>query len=146
MTEPVNEPTPPNAAPEPQEAGFEVLIIPQGRFELGQLVATPGALAALEEASTSPAELVGRHLMGDWGTVSKEDWAANDRALKDGERLISAYALPRTGERVWVLTEWDRSATTVLLPQSTERQGLRVCFPLGKQLFSIHLSPRVRLE
>jgi len=48
--------------------------------------------------------------------VDKEDGAANDRALKDGERLISAYALPRTGKKVWVITEWGRSATTVLLP------------------------------
>ena len=48
--------------------------------------------------------------------VDKEDWAANDRALKDGERLLSAYALPETGEKVWVITEWDRSATTLLLP------------------------------
>ncbi len=115
--EPAREPTPPNGPQEPQqEAGFEVLIIPQGRFELGQLVATPGALKALEAAQTSPAELAGRHLMGDWGTVDKEDWAANDRALKDGERLISAYALPQTGEKIWVITERDRSATTVLLP------------------------------
>ena len=95
--------------------GFEVLIIPAGRFELGQLVATPGALAALEAARTSPAELMGRHLMGDWGELDREDWAANDRALKGGERLLSAYTLP-TGEKLWVITEWDRSATTVLTP------------------------------
>ena len=115
--EPAREPTPPNGPQEPQqEPGFEVLIIPQGRFPLGQLVATPGALAALDAANTSPAELVGRHLMGDWGTVDKEDWAANDGALLGGTQLLSAYALPRTGEKVWVITEWDCSATTVLLP------------------------------
>jgi len=115
--EPAREPTPLNGPQEPQqEPGFEVLIIPQGCFPLGQLVATPGALAALEQANTSPAELVGRHLSGDWGTVDKEDWAANDRALKDGERLISAYVLPGTEEKVWVITEWNRSATTILLP------------------------------
>jgi hypothetical protein len=105
----------PAFSPTEEEPGFEVLIIPQGRFELGQLVATPGALAALDEAGTSPAELIGRHLQGDWGTVDKEDWAANDRALRDGERLLSAYML-ETGTKVWVITEWDRSATTLLLP------------------------------
>jgi hypothetical protein len=115
--EPAREPTPPNGPQEPQqEPGFEVLIIPQGRFEPGQLVATPGALDALETAQTSPAELIGRHLSGDWGTVDKDDWRANERALREGTRLLSAYALPGTGEKVWVITEWDRSATTVLLP------------------------------
>ena len=116
--EPTREPTPPSGPEQERQdepPGFEVLLIPQGRFELGQLVATPGALAALDAANTSPAELLGRHLMGDWGTVDKEDWAANDRALKDGERLLSAYKLP-TGEKLWVITEWDRSATTILLP------------------------------
>ena len=49
-------------------------------------------------------------------TVDKEDGAANDRALKDGERLLSAYVLD-TGTKVWVITEWDRSATTILLPE-----------------------------
>jgi hypothetical protein len=117
MNEPARDPTHPNGPQEPQqEPGFEVLIIPQGRFPLGQLVATPGALAALEEANTSPAELVARHMTGDWGTVDKEDWAANDRALLEGTRLLSAYALPQTGEKLWVITEWDRSATTILRP------------------------------
>jgi hypothetical protein len=96
--------------------GFEVLIIPSGRFPLGQLVATPGALAALEEAGVSPAELLGRHLSGDWGTLDEDDWAANDRALLEGTRLLSAYILPQTNERIWIITEWDRSATTLLLP------------------------------
>jgi len=94
-----------------------VLGIAPERFGLGQLVATPGALAALEAANTSPAELLGRHLSGDWGTVDKDDWRANERALGEGTRLLSAYELPRTGEKVWVITEWDRSATTLLLPR-----------------------------
>jgi hypothetical protein len=99
-----------------QEPGFEVLMLPPGRFPLGQLVATPGALAALEAAQTSVAELIGRHLTGDWGVVDREDWQANDRALLEGTRLLSAYELPHTGEKVWVITEWDRSGTTILLP------------------------------
>jgi hypothetical protein len=109
----------PGSGPEEAEAGsgVEVLVLPLlARFELGQLVATPGALAALEQANTSPAELVGRHLTGDWGTLDKEDWATNDRALREGTRLLSAYTLPSTGEKVWVITEWDRSVTTILRP------------------------------
>jgi hypothetical protein len=48
--------------------------------------------------------------------VDREDWAANERALLEGTRLLSAYQLPSTGEKIWVITEWDRSATTLLLP------------------------------
>ena len=48
--------------------------------------------------------------------MDKEDWTANEQALLDGARLLSAYALPQTGEKVWVITEWDRSATTILRP------------------------------
>jgi hypothetical protein len=85
-------------------------------FPLGQTVATPGALEALEEAGTSPTTLLDRHSRGDWGDLDQEDKRANDRAVVDDERLLSAYTLP-TGRRVWVVTEWDRSATTVLLPE-----------------------------
>lgn len=87
-----------------------------GGFALGRIVATPGALDALEQAVVSPTELVGRHLSGDWGNVDEADWQANDRALLEGARLLSAYALPVTGERIWVITEWDRSLTTLLRP------------------------------
>ncbi len=85
-------------------------------FELGRTLATPGALQALVCAEQLPTELLRRHLSGDWGDVDKEDWRANDRALKDEERLFSAYIL-RTDVKVWVITEWDRSATTLLLPE-----------------------------
>ncbi len=93
-----------------------MLVIAPERFGLGQLVATPGALEALEAANTSPAELLGRHRSGNWGDVDKEDWQANERALGEGTRLLSAYALPTTNETVWIITEWDRSATTILRP------------------------------
>jgi hypothetical protein len=66
--------------------------------------------------ATSPAELIAQHLTGDWGDLSGQDWRANERALVEGSRLLSAYELTGTGERVWIITEWDRSATTVLLP------------------------------
>ena len=85
------------------------------RFSLGQVVATPGALEALEEAAVVPAALLGRHLVGDWGEVPPEDAAENELSVKQGFRILSAYTLP-TGVKVWIITEADRSATTLLLP------------------------------
>ena len=85
------------------------------KFPLGQLVATPGALAVLEASGVSPLELISRHASGDWGEVSISDKLANDCAVTDGTRIFSAYQLP-SGERVWVITEADRSSTCVLLP------------------------------
>lgn len=85
------------------------------RFALGQFVATPGALEALQHAGQSPLDFLVRHSQGDWGEVCKEDWQANDRALQEGERVLSAYRLT-SGVRIWIITEWDRSVTTVLLP------------------------------
>ncbi len=85
------------------------------RFPLGDLVATPDALEALQAAGESGLALLARHRQGDWGEVDASDWQANDRALGDGARLLSAYTLP-TGVRLWVITEADRSATTILLP------------------------------
>jgi len=85
------------------------------RFELGRVVATPGALDAMEEAGTEPSELLRRHLVGDWGEVPKEDARENERSLRHGWRLLSSYPL-RTGAKLWIITEADRSATTMLLP------------------------------
>ncbi len=84
-------------------------------FTLGQLVATPGALDALAKAGQSPLEMLCRHARGDWGEVCPEDWQLNDEALENGERLLSAYTLAN-GEKIWIITESDRSASTVLLP------------------------------
>jgi hypothetical protein len=86
------------------------------KFRLGQLVATPGALDALKEASVGFIPYVSRHLVGDWGDISKEDAAENELSLKEGFRLLSAYRLP-TGCKIWVITEADRNATTILLPE-----------------------------
>jgi len=85
------------------------------KFQLGRLVATPAALTVLQANGMNGLELVARHLRGDWGDVDEHDRQANDRALTDGTRLLSAYVLPN-GERMWVITEADRSATTLLLP------------------------------
>ncbi len=85
------------------------------RFPLGQVVATPGALAVLTEAGQSPSEFLCRHVNGDWGDVDAEDQLANEDALLNGERLLSAYRTHR-GDRLWIITEADRSVTTLLLP------------------------------
>lgn len=85
------------------------------KFKLGQVVATPGALRALEKAKESAWKYLSRHIQGDWGEVDSEDKAANDQALETGERLLSAY-VTSLGERIWILTEADRSSTCVLLP------------------------------
>jgi hypothetical protein len=85
------------------------------RFQVGQLVSTPGALRALAKAGQSPLEFVSRHCQGDWGEVDREDATANEHAVDNDERILSAY---RTclDAKVWVITEADRSATTILLP------------------------------
>jgi hypothetical protein len=85
-------------------------------FELGRLVATPGALAALEQAGQTPREFLRRHQTGDWGELNDADKRENELSLKQGYRILSAY---RTASdvRLWVITEADRSATTILLPE-----------------------------
>jgi len=85
------------------------------KFSPGQIVATPGALAAMEEHQCQPLTLLARHLAGDWGALPAEDAQLNDEALKSDGRLLSSY--PLGGDtRIWVITEWDRSVTTFLLP------------------------------
>ena len=84
-------------------------------LRLGRLLATPGALARLSEAGITPAALLARHRAGDWGDVDADDRRANDRAVRDGDRVLSAHET--TAGRVWLITEWDRSATTLLLPE-----------------------------
>lgn len=89
-------------------------------IELGQVVATPGALEALRAADAGLAlaqHLLSRHASGDWGDLDQEDRESNDRAAALGEeRILSAYALDGGG-KIWIITEWDRSVTTLLLPE-----------------------------
>ena len=92
----------------------------QVRFQLGQVVATPGALRALDQNKTNGLEFVQRHSTGDWGEVCAEDKEANYLAVESGARLMSAYSL-EDGTKLWVITEAAgensrRQATTLLLP------------------------------
>lgn len=86
------------------------------RFRLGQTLATPAALLALERAGDSLSTLIGRHQCGEWGETCEEDAQMNEEALEGGGRLFSVYRL-RSGVKLWIITEADRSATTVLLPE-----------------------------
>jgi hypothetical protein len=85
------------------------------RFPLGRVVATPGALRVLEEANQSPFEFLKRHQAGNWGDVCKEDKEENEFSIRNGLRILSAYRT-RLDTRIWIITEADRSATTLLLP------------------------------
>ncbi len=85
------------------------------KFSLGRVVATPGALAALKVSGQTPDQLLRRHVTGDWGDISPEDRHANDDALASGARLLSSYRTS-LGIKIWIITEADRSATTLLLP------------------------------
>ena len=84
-------------------------------FPLGQIVATPGALEALESSLQTPAEFLTRHARGDWGDLSADDIAENEFSVKTGCRLLSSY-LTASGQRPWVITEAQRDLTTLLLP------------------------------
>jgi len=86
------------------------------RFPLGSCHVTPGAVDALGDAGTDAADLFRRHQFGLWGEVCDQDRRANDEAALSGERVISVYTLS-TGVEVWVITEADRSATTITLPE-----------------------------
>jgi hypothetical protein len=85
-------------------------------FSPGRFTATPGAVKALEESPATPASVyLRRHLTGDWGEMDEYDTAVNNRAVEDGDRILSAYTLP-SGKKIWIITEADRSVTTILLP------------------------------
>lgn len=84
------------------------------KFELGQIVYTPGARDLLLENGIDPFELLRRHVNGDWGDLSNDDIAENELSLKEGYRILSNY--PIGTEKIWVITENDRSVTTLLLP------------------------------
>lgn len=90
-------------------------------FDLGQIVATPGALEALERVGRTPNEYLQRHIKGDWGDLDAEDKLANAQSLIDGSRIMSSYFLPDE-TKLWIITDAEideqhhRQATTLLLP------------------------------
>ena len=101
-------------------------------FLLGRIVATPGALELLRRTATNPEVLLMRHVTGDWGDIGAEDAQENDLSLQAGFRLMSVYKLPLVAaaaadgdqpnataarQAIWLITEADRSATTLLLPE-----------------------------
>ena len=88
----------------------------QPLFSLGQIVATPGALAALEKARQPPQEFLLRHVRGEWGDLCEEDRRENEFSLERGFRLFSSYRT-NAGTKLYVITEADRSVTTILLPE-----------------------------
>jgi hypothetical protein len=85
-------------------------------FTLGRIVATPGALKAIEVSGDSLSSYLSRHITGDWGEVDAHDRKENELSLEQGFRLMSVYSLS-TGVKIWVITEADRSSTCVLLPE-----------------------------
>ena len=85
------------------------------RFALGQTFITPGAEEALQIAGQTATEFLRRHMSGNWGELSDEDVKENEFSLKEGLRLLSAYQTGK-GQKLWIITEADRSATTILLP------------------------------
>jgi hypothetical protein len=88
----------------------------EGKFPIGQLVGTPGAFKALAQNSQEPVEFLQRHWHGDWGDLDDKDKEENEFSLSQNLRILSAYTL-NDGTRVWIITEADRSVTTILLPE-----------------------------
>jgi hypothetical protein len=93
-----------------------LMEITSTKFPLGQIVATPRALAALQRADQTAQEFLARHAAGDWGELDAHDRRENDLSVRKGFRLFSAYRTA-AGERLWIITEADRRVTTLLLPE-----------------------------
>ena len=85
-------------------------------FSLGQVVATPGALRAMQENDADAWSFLNRHANGDWGNIPVEDQRENQRSVENGYRILSSYPLNTRGDKLWVITEADRSSTCLLLP------------------------------
>ncbi|MDF3091164.1 hypothetical protein [Burkholderia semiarida] len=85
-------------------------------FPLGRVLATPGAIDLLDRTGTNVDDLLRRHLRGDWGVVCSADARANNLAIVNGTRILSAYELGDRREKLWVLTEADRRATFIIRP------------------------------
>ena len=95
---------------------MEEIVLTESKFHLGEIISTTHSFEHCEKNRFALFSYLARYANGDWGDVCKEDWKSNDEALKNGLRLLSEYKLP-DGRRIWIITEWDRSATTLLFPE-----------------------------
>ena len=84
------------------------------KFNPGRIMITTNCFNTI--ASDETARGLARHLAGDWGEVCPEDWQENELSLKEGFRLMSVFTTA-AGVKFWIITEWDRSSTTILLPE-----------------------------
>ena len=91
-----------------------IAIKKEGKFAVGRVVITPGAVSGLSPDDCF--EALNRHTRGDWGDLDEDDWKENDAALEHGFRLFSQYST-QGDTKFWIITEWDRSVTTILLPE-----------------------------
>lgn len=96
---------------------LEFLRVRPPLFELGRTVATPGALDLFDRLGINANDVLVRHVTGDWGDVCDQDAESNRNAVEHGERILSVYKLGPKKETLWLITEHDRSVTTVLLPE-----------------------------
>jgi hypothetical protein len=85
-------------------------------FPLGRVMATPGAIGVISRTETNALSLLRRHQCGDWGAVCDADKRANDAALTNGTRILSAYVVGARQEKLWLISEADRSVTTIFCP------------------------------
>ena len=109
------------AVPRQKKGGAQII---SPRFTVGWLILTPGALLALIESREDPRDFVSRHIQGDWGDIGPDEWTDNEYALRHGEQLFSIYHT-RHGRKLWVVTEGNRYATTILLPpEKPERKEI----------------------
>ena len=100
--------------PEPQGKPDEEKM-PKALFELGEIFITPGALITVDVNEQHPVQFLARHVVGDWGNLHEEDIETNRRSLKHNGSILSVYDLD-SGGRIYIITEWDRSVTTLLTP------------------------------
>jgi hypothetical protein len=93
-----------------------ISFVANSRFPPGQVVLTAGVDELVRQGQLNPSQYLGRHLTGDWGDLCDDDRRQNDAALASGEdRLFSSYQVT-PDLKLWIITEWDRSVTTLLLP------------------------------
>ncbi|HMX98807.1 MAG TPA: hypothetical protein PKC44_03385 [Agitococcus sp.] len=91
-----------------------LVIASKPLFELGQVCLTSGTHALMLEGQLDVNNLINRHVSGDWSDMCEEDRQTNQDAITHGDRIFSSFNLPT--QKVWVITEYDRSVTTILLP------------------------------